>query len=264
VTDLITESQMLKALRHPNILQFLGFISDAEAFGIVTEFMELGSLYDILKKVRNNKSPPIEDQIKMKILSDIARGMHYLHSHEPKILHRDLKSMNVLVSSSYQAKLADMGLSRIVTRRGSMSMSIVGTPHWAAPEIVNKLKYSEKADIWSYGVIVWETVTHQRPYAGLKRQEVISRGRKGLSPVIPLNCPPFFKELMGSCFQNASFRPSFQIILKDITLELNLQQNNNGSTAVLPNTTMIDQLYEPISSLPAPGKDVELESPARY
>jgi len=217
VLDLMSESQMLKALRHPNIVQFLGFIADPPSFGIVTEYMERGSLYSIIRQVRKHKIEPLSEALKIKLLIEIARGMHYLHSHKPMILHRDLKSLNVLVNSEMQAKIADMGLSRIHKIRGTRVMSMVGTPQWAAPEILKQEKYNEKADIWSYGIIVWELVTYERPYEGKQRKDIILCAKNGETLQIPIECPLFLKKLMLKCWRVPSdTRPSFIKILNSL------------------------------------------------
>jgi len=148
--------------------------------------------------------------LKVQMLTEIAIGMNYLHTHEPTILHRDLKSTNILVNSEWQCKIADFGLSRLQLNQGSQRMSLVGTPGWAAPEVLRRERYNKKADIWSFGIIIWEFVTYQRPFNDKGADSIFEAAQQNLTPEIPLDSPEFFGSLMLKCWRiPASKRPSF-------------------------------------------------------
>uniref|UniRef100_A0A6B2L9Z8 Protein kinase domain-containing protein n=1 Tax=Arcella intermedia TaxID=1963864 RepID=A0A6B2L9Z8_9EUKA len=239
---LMSESQMLKALRHPNILQFLGFIAENNVFGIVTEFMERGSLYQNLKDIRNKLKEEFSHDIKKKILIDICRGMTYLHNRNPVVLHRDLKSLNVLLTSDLRAKLADMGLSRIfqpLDGNRNRVMSVVGTPHWTAPEVLNREDYDEKADVWSFGVIIWELITYSKPYEGKPKRDVIISVKRLQQLEIPANCPEFYRKLMKKCWkEDSTKRPTFHQLRISIQkykydTDCNLSLSSNSSSCSL-------------------------------
>ncbi|RHY27659.1 hypothetical protein DYB37_005177 [Aphanomyces astaci] len=137
------EIQLMMNLRHPNIVQVHIYIPIC----FVTEFLDRGDLYSVLK------NPRIQLSWKQPLLSmaiDISRGMAYLHSMDPPIIHRDLKSMNILVSSSFGAKISDFGLSR--EKVLDDTMSVTGTPLWLPPEMIRAERYSEKADVYSFGI----------------------------------------------------------------------------------------------------------------
>jgi len=156
--ELIREANVMVQLRHPNIIQFFGITCDkGGVFSLVMEYMEKGSLYDIL---HNRKEELTAPSLHIKLYKDMISGLAYLHSN--KILHRDLKSLNVLVTKDMQAKLADFGLSTLKSE--ITNEEFVGTPRWMAPEQIPSYKggpvcHSEKADIYSYGIILWELLS---------------------------------------------------------------------------------------------------------
>ena len=141
--------------------------------------------------------------------------MNYLHSFQPPILHRDLKSPNLLIDSSYALKISDFGLARVRARFQTMTGNC-GTTQWMAPEVLAAEKYTEKADVFSYGVVVWETVTRQCPYEGLTQiQAALGVLNNNLRPTVPEHCPPLFKQLMTLCWASApEQRPSFETVLE--------------------------------------------------
>ena len=95
---------------------------------------------------------------------ETARGVHYLHSFKPPILHRDLKSLNLLLDECFRIKLADFGWTRVMAE--SMTGKI-GTYQWMAPEVINNEKYTEKADVYSFGIILWEIASREPPYKNI-------------------------------------------------------------------------------------------------
>jgi serine/threonine protein kinase len=137
------EISVLKQLRHDNIVSFIGISTHAKHLCIVTELCENGDLYDYMRKT---PKPPFPQMIGY--MYDIAFGVSYLHTRRPSIIHRDLKSMNLLISKDGHLKIIDFGLARI--RRGVRSMvhTQVGTPNWQAPEMwMAKPSYTEKVDV---------------------------------------------------------------------------------------------------------------------
>jgi len=136
----------------------------------VTEFIPNGNLFELLKKVS-----VLGWLKKLSIAIEIARGMQYLHSH--KILHGDLKSLNLLVDENYHIKVADFGLSKIIEdspeeggepHSGGTRRKYKGTLTWQGPEVVcESSTYTEKSDVYSFGIVLWELITHRAPYEGL-------------------------------------------------------------------------------------------------
>jgi len=210
--DFQKEVALLKAMRHPNVLQFVGACTVLPDIFICTEFMSRGSLYDVL---HNQDQPEISWQLIKKMIIDAVKGCLYLHSFVPMIIHRDLKSHNLLVDDTWKVKVCDFGLST-VTENATRQMTACGTPCWTAPEILRNQQYSEKADIFSFGVVMWECATRMDPFVGMPPFQVIfAVGREGLRLPDPRNSPPEYVKLMKECWdEEPSKRPSMAQIMQ--------------------------------------------------
>uniref|UniRef100_A0A7S4K387 Protein kinase domain-containing protein n=1 Tax=Odontella aurita TaxID=265563 RepID=A0A7S4K387_9STRA len=149
-----------------------------------------------------------------RVASGACRGMTYLHSGRPPVLHRDLKSANLLLDDSYTTKVADFGLSRIKAQERSMTGNC-GTVQWMAPEILANQGYAEPADVYSFGIILWELLSRECPFEGMSPiQCALAVLNKHAKPEIPTWCPPSFAALIEACVdRNPSARPTFSQIL---------------------------------------------------
>lgn len=159
----IKELGLLRDLRHPNIVHFIGVSIPKEPSTvpvmIVTELCANGDLFDYIRGVAH---PPWLSMVEMML--GIARGMDYLHSRKPSIIHRDIKSSNVLITAQGVAKINDFGLARVKTSTRSMIRSLVGTVNYQAPELwTANPRYSEKVDVYSTGLVYWEMLTWNQP-----------------------------------------------------------------------------------------------------
>lgn len=202
-----TDIRHLRKLNHRNIVQFRGVCTQAPCYCIIMEFCPYGPLYDLLKN--GEKIPP------NRLVSwskQIAAGMHYLHQH--KIIHRDLKSPNVLIGQGELVKISDFGTSKEWNEK-STKMSFAGTVQWMAPEIIRNEPCSEKVDIWSFGVVLWELLTCETPYRDVDSSAVIwGVGSASLHLPIPSTCPSGFRLLVKQCWAaKPRNRPSFKHIL---------------------------------------------------
>ncbi|KNC53906.1 TKL protein kinase [Thecamonas trahens ATCC 50062] len=144
VEALLQEAILLDQLVHPNVVQLLGIVVTPGSLGMVTEFLELGSLFDVITRMRRRDEFSFGEPRTAGILADVARGMLFLHTSDPPIIHRDLKSQNVLLSAGFRAKVADFGVSRV--KVATQHMTTTGTPQWMSPEVICGEPYSEKAD----------------------------------------------------------------------------------------------------------------------
>jgi len=145
--------------------------------------------------------------------------MCYLHQSKPRVVHRDLKSLNLLVDENYHVKVADFGLSK-TSVTGNTLNSKVGSLNWCAPEILLQSQpYTDKADVYSFGMVLWELLTHEPPFYGMHPLQIVRAIDKGQLPAIPDDkCPdPAFCKLIRDCWAaEPEKRPSFIVILKTL------------------------------------------------
>ncbi|XP_067843657.1 mitogen-activated protein kinase kinase kinase 20-like isoform X1 [Heptranchias perlo] len=205
------EAEILSVLSHRNIIQFYGAVLESPNYGIVTEYAPGGSLYDYLSSAESEEMDM--DQI-MTWATDIAKGMHYLHMDAPiKVIHRDLKSRNVVIAADRMLKICDFGASRFHSH--TTHMSLVGTFPWMAPEVIQSLPVAETCDTYSYGVVLWEMLTREVPFKGLEGLQVAWLVvEKNERLTIPSGCPASFAELLHQCWEtDPKKRPNFKQIL---------------------------------------------------
>uniref|UniRef100_M4B625 Protein kinase domain-containing protein n=1 Tax=Hyaloperonospora arabidopsidis (strain Emoy2) TaxID=559515 RepID=M4B625_HYAAE len=163
VINLLAEVKMMASMEHPHIVEFIGVAWDSLTnMCVVSEFMAGGDLKALLSDYDEQKHPMGFSRDKLRIALHIAHALMYLHSLDPPIIHRDLKSKNVLLNEKLEAKLTDFGTSR---ERVNESMTGgVGTCLWMAPEVMIGDRYDDKADMFSFGVVLSELDTHAFPY----------------------------------------------------------------------------------------------------
>ena len=160
----INEINIIASMRHPNILLYMGTTVDNESYYMITEYLPMGSLEDYLHK----RGGYLTDKQKIKIAFQIAIAIKYIHSR--KILHCDLKSSNVLLDEDFNVKLSDFGLSNFMSECPEKTVN--GTVKWMAPEILNRGKYETTADIFSFGLIIWELLTGKTPYYNIPKSMI--------------------------------------------------------------------------------------------
>ncbi|KAM9323162.1 protein kinase Npk [Pholidichthys leucotaenia] len=209
------EAEILSVLSHKNIIQFYGAVLESPNYGIVTEYASGGSLYEYLS---SEQSEEMDMEQIMTWAIQMAKGMHYLHAEAPiKVIHRDLKSRNVVMTADKVLKICDFGASKFLSH--TTHMTVVGTFPWMAPEVIQSLPVSETCDTYSYGVVLWEMLTREVPFKGFEGLQVawlVVEKQERLT--IPTSCPASFAELMRKCWQaDPKERPQFKQVL--ITLE---------------------------------------------
>ncbi|GLT94647.1 hypothetical protein SLE2022_123760 [Rubroshorea leprosula] len=210
------EVAIMKRLRHPNIVLFMGAVTQPPNLSIVTEYLSRGSLYRLLHKPGAREV--LDEKRRLNMAYDVAKGMNYLHRCNPPIVHRDLKSPNLLVDKKYTVKVCDFGLSRLKENTFLPSKSAAGTPEWMAPEVLRDEPSNEKSDVYSFGVILWELATLQQPWGNLNPAQVVAAvGFKGKRLEIPRDLNPLVAALIEACWANEPWkRPSFSSIMESL------------------------------------------------
>ncbi|KAL9680948.1 hypothetical protein QQ045_012729 [Rhodiola kirilowii] len=202
------EVYVMKRVRHKNVVQFIGTCTRPPNLCILTEYMSGGSIYEFLHKEKGR----FDLSSLLKVGMDVAKGMSYLH--ENNIIHRDLKSANLLMDEYNVVKVSDFGVARLLNTSGIMTAE-TGTYRWMAPEVIEHKPYNEKADVFSFGIVLWEIVTGQLPYENLTPlQAAIGVVQKGLRPTIPTNTHQKLVELIEICWHHdPALRPKFSEVI---------------------------------------------------
>ncbi|GAB2300259.1 hypothetical protein Dimus_034294 [Dionaea muscipula] len=217
--DFWNEAIKLADLHHPNVVAFYGVVLDGPGGSVatVTEYMVNGSLRTALQKGERN----LDKRKRLLIAMDVAFGMEYLHS--KNIVHFDLKSDNLLVNLRDPhrpiCKVGDLGLSKVKCQT-LISGGVRGTLPWMAPELLNGSSslVSEKVDVFSFGIVMWELLTGEEPYADLHYGAIIGGiVSNTLRPPVPEKCDPDWGSLMERCWSaEPSERPSFPQIANEL------------------------------------------------
>lgn len=206
--DFNKETTIMKGLRHPNIVLFMGSCCNPPNLLLVTELLQNGSFFDIYHK---QPQPDLDEHvsISINIALDMAMGLCYLHNHDPVVIHRDLKSQNIMLCERMRTKIGDFGLSKF--REVGKTMSICGSPLWVAPEVLRGEKYGVACDVYSFAIIVWEALAWSEPYPNMGSNEVMNGVACGmLRPVMPTLTPKPLATLLEKCWQTkSSCRPNF-------------------------------------------------------
>ena len=213
-----TELVIMIRLRHPRTVQVIGVVTTNPTFlGLVMEYLPGGSLRHALDR----DDEVITPEFQRIWTSDVALGMAHLYS--CKIEHRDLKSHNVLLTHDGRCKVTDFGLSRCeelktLTTTASMRDSVAGTPAFMAPELFEDNTFTEKSDVHSYAIVLWEIYDRGMPWAGLKPQQVFHKlFIKKARLEIPKAMPSDLSSLMERAWaQDPDARPSFADICKQL------------------------------------------------
>ncbi|XP_022937084.1 serine/threonine-protein kinase CTR1-like isoform X2 [Cucurbita moschata] len=214
--EFLREVAIMKRVRHPNVVLFMGAVTKRPHLSIVTEYLPRGSLYRLIH--RPSSSELMDQRKRLRMALDVAKGINYLHCLNPPIVHWDLKSPNLLVDKNWTVKVCDFGLSRFKANTFISSKSVAGTPEWMAPEFLRGEPSNEKSDVYSFGVILWELVTMQQPWSGLGPAQVVGAvafQNRRLS--IPSSTSPLLASLIESCWaDDPAQRPSFASIVDSL------------------------------------------------
>uniref|UniRef100_A0ACD5VHZ5 Uncharacterized protein n=2 Tax=Avena sativa TaxID=4498 RepID=A0ACD5VHZ5_AVESA len=212
------ELDVLQLIRHPNVVQFLGAVTQTNPMMIVMEFMPKGDL----RKHLNNKGA-LEPAYAVKLALDIARGMSYLHEHKPQaIIHRDLEPSNILRDDTGHLKVADFDLCKMLKWRRKVREEMpVTSPgnacRYVAPEVLRKEEYDNKVDVFSFALILQEMIEGHLPFYNKKIDEIEKAHSSKERPPFrahPKNYAHGLRELIEQCWsENPVHRPDFRVVI---------------------------------------------------
>lgn len=222
------EVAIMAKVKHDNLVHFHGVVSVERPFRIVTEFCGGGCCFELL---HNEEDIELVWAQQHKMCLDVAYAIEYLHSFTPKIIHRDLKSLNLLLAAPVPdnrtkpiVKVSDFGLSRMQDTAGGEwgKMTIAaGTCHWMAPEVFTSPSYDESVDVYSYAMIMFEIICREIPFEEEEPADVgrlILQGRRPDLDAVPPDCPPLLRDLMiRSWALEPTARPPFRQIVQELS-----------------------------------------------
>lgn len=204
--DIRREIELLANTRCEELVQYLGCEINQNSIWIITEFLEGGSLGDLIR------TQALPEGVIAGILTQLLRALAYLHA--DRRVHRDVKSKNVLVGRNGRVKLADFGVATQLTDTTTKRHSLIGTPYFMAPEVIEQSRYDAKADIWSLGITVIELAQQAPPHAQLHPMKVLFVVPQAPSPSV--NGTDLFKSFVAKCVRkNAIDRPTAAELLQD-------------------------------------------------
>ncbi|KAK9049484.1 hypothetical protein SSX86_031546 [Deinandra increscens subsp. villosa] len=267
-----TEIQLLTCCKHPNVVSLLGFSREAREMILVYEYAFKGSLSDYLGNTRDTRAVNLTWSQRLQICLDIAHGINYLHTKmegKPRIIHRDIKSENILLDENLNAKIADFGLSKFhpVNQQASTiyTKNLAGTRVYMDPEYLTTSKYKPESDVYSFGVVLFEVLSGRVAYDSIYTDE----NEMGLAPVarrrfnegtlkelidpiiiegdddhtFTLNRGPnqhsfdTFSKIADQCLaETQAKRPTMEVVIKELQNAINLQ----GDTMVLSRFRLSD------------------------
>uniref|UniRef100_A0AAR2L1B0 non-specific protein-tyrosine kinase n=1 Tax=Pygocentrus nattereri TaxID=42514 RepID=A0AAR2L1B0_PYGNA len=210
----LMEARILKQYDHPNIVKLIGVCTQKQPIYIIMELVQGGDFLSFLRTEGHNLKP----KMLIKMAENVASGMEYLES--KKCIHRDLAARNCLVGEESVVKISDFGMSRqeqdgVYSATGGMRQIPV---KWTAPEALNYGRYTSESDVWSFGVLLWETFSRGiTPYTSMNNQQTRDEVERGYRMPAPTGCPDEIYALMCRCWQyDPRHRPSFQKIRAEL------------------------------------------------
>jgi len=265
ILDFQKEVEIYTTLSHAHVLKFMGACfpnseKDPQYYALITEHAENGSLYSCLYNSRGAKIPvKFSFTKKMKIIEEIAKGMHYLHTHNPPVYHFDLKSSNIMLDENFSVRIGDFGFAQFFLENRLIFKSQQvqgGTPVYSAPEVlVGKYNFnapdSDKADVYSFSILVNEIITERIPFYGSNLMSLDDLKQKVTTGELQENRPTLgehLKDLIKQCWvSDPSKRPNFVKIMSQEPWKI-------GTTDSSP---ILNDIKEQISRLFENGKTLK-------
>uniref|UniRef100_A0A665T1X9 Tyrosine-protein kinase n=1 Tax=Echeneis naucrates TaxID=173247 RepID=A0A665T1X9_ECHNA len=211
----LMEARILKQYDHPNIVKLIGVCTQKQPIYIIMELVQGG---DFLTFLRHNGNS-LKVKVLVRMTENVAAGMEYLES--KKCIHRDLAARNCLVAEHKVVKISDFGMSRqqddgVYSAEGGLRQIPV---KWTAPEALNYGRYTTESDVWSFGVLLWETFSlGMTPYSSMTNTQTRDEVERGYRMPAPYGCPVEISRIMTSCWQyEAKNRPSFKKLRAELS-----------------------------------------------
>jgi len=205
--ECIREVQVLAALDCPHIIKYYDSFLDKGRLYIVMEYAVGGNLHSLVNKYKGD----LPEDLIWKLFLQIVLSLRHMHS--KKILHRDLKSLNVFLDEANNAKVGDFGVAKVLSTQTNFARTIVGTPYYLSPELCEDKPYNEKSDVWAAGVVLYEMCTRRHPFDAENQGALILKILRGKFPPVT-GYSPELQDIVRRCLtQAAQKRPSADRII---------------------------------------------------
>lgn len=223
----MAEADVLEKLNHSNVVKFIGYVKTQDFLHLVLEYVEEGALSDVLKDYGR-----FPENITALYTAQMLKGLAYLH--EQRVIHRDIKGANVLLTKDGGIKLTDFGVAAVINE-SEKRFSVVGTPYWMAPEVIEVAGHSTKSDIWSVGSTVYQLIMGEPPHFDLQPLAAMYRIVKERRPPLPKPCSDELADFLSKCWnKEPSKRPSAKELLSHPWITNAVPPESKPEQVVLP------------------------------
>ncbi|GFE54018.1 serine threonine kinase [Babesia ovis] len=239
----MNEIKLIANINHPFIVKYLGSYLEGNVLYILTQYCKGGDLHRYIAQKRKANEPIREERI-LKWLAQLLSALKYLHKRH--ILHRDLKSLNILIDSDKSLKLCDFGVSKVLNTTADHTRTVIGTPYYFSPELINGQEYSWPSDIWALGCLTYELATFKTPFDGAKgMQQLVKHIKTSPIPDLPSIYSPELNALFKSMmFHDVRFRLSASELLATAIMQTALRQMLKEAKHRSPTCTVDDGTHE--------------------
>jgi serine/threonine protein kinase len=194
------ECRILQQLSHPNIVRYYEHMERNGVLYIIMEYADGGDLHSKMKRHPGG----LPEDVSLHYFAQICLAMDYLHSRH--ILHRDIKTMNVFLTSSGAVKLGDFGIATVLRNTMGLANTVCGTPYYFSPELCKNKPYNNRSDVWAMGVVLYELATGKHAFDGNSMQQLMQRILKTNAPPLPTTFSRDFRAMLDSCLQKDPLR----------------------------------------------------------
>ncbi|XP_042246684.1 serine/threonine-protein kinase Nek2 [Thunnus thynnus] len=264
---LVSEVNLLRELKHPNIVRYYDRIIDRTntTLYIVMEHCEGGDLASLITRCIKERRY-LEEQLILRVMAQLTLALKECHRRSDgraTVLHRDLKPANIFLDIRQNVKLGDFGLARILNHDTSFAKTFVGTPYYMSPEQINRMSYNEKSDIWSLGCLLYELCALSPPFTAYNQKELAEKIREGKFRRIPYRYSEELNTLLSKMLNLKDYlRPSVESILQSSLLADAVAEEQRKAQARLRRRSADSDCHKPAEPTATSSAELRLREQA--